>query len=112
MESQLIQKSFQIIQNVISEVTSVILLIGRHDSNQFRIKSDCFRQLFGSFLNHYKMNPSRRVNKSDFFTTAISVLFSELILFWVLFVFPDFHFQTYKFLQPAMNSGAAQASKS
>ena len=81
MESQLIHKSFQIIQNVISEVSSVILLIGRHDSNQFRIKSDCFRQLFGSFLNHYKMNPSRRVNKSDFFTTAISVLFSELILF-------------------------------
>ena len=37
MESQLIQKSFQIIQNVISEVSSVILLIGRHDSNQFRI---------------------------------------------------------------------------
>ena len=53
MESQLIQKSFQIIRNVILEVSNVILLIGRHDSYQLLIKSDCFRDLFGSFLKHY-----------------------------------------------------------
>ena len=53
MESQLIQKSFQIIQNVILEFSSVVLFIGRHDSYQFLIKSDCFREIFGSFLKHY-----------------------------------------------------------
>ena len=53
MESQLIQKSFQIIRNVILDISRVILFIGRHGSYQFLIKSDCFRDLFGSFLKHY-----------------------------------------------------------